>query len=65
MVPRLQNTSRQAEAIYRTIKICKLKLNLTLRDKCPYSDFFWSVSILCISPYSVQMLENTEQKNSE
>ena len=47
---------------------------LTLREKCPYSQFFWSVfsrvwtaygEIRSISPYSVRMRENTDQKNSE
>ena len=46
----------------------------TLREKCPYSEFFWSVffhirteygKIRSISSYSVQMLENTDQKNYE
>ena len=46
----------------------------TLREKCPYLEFFWSVfshiwteygEILRISPYSVRMRENTDQKNSE
>ena len=46
----------------------------SLREKCPYSEFFWSVfsrsrtkygEILRISPYSVRMLENTYQKNSK
>ena len=41
---------------------------------CPYSESFWSIfsrirteygEILCISPYSVRMQENTDQKNSE
>ena len=51
------------------------KCHQTLREKCQYSEFFWSVfshirteyrEILpCISPYSVQMLESTDQKNSE
>ena len=45
-----------------------------VREKCPYLEFFWSVfshiwsnygEILCISPYSVRMRENIEQKNSE
>ena len=45
-----------------------------LRDVCPYSEFYWSVfsriwteyeEILRISPYSVRMRENMEQKNSE
>ena len=33
--------------------------------KCAYSEFFWSVFLLCISPYSVQMWEYKDQKNSE
>ena len=41
---------------------------------CPYSEFYWSAfsriwteyeEILRISPYSVRMRENTEQKNSK
>ena len=51
-----------------------LNLLFTLREKCPYSEFFWSVlslvrteygEILNISPYLVQIRENTDQKNSE
>ena len=47
---------------------------LTLRDKCLYLEFFWSVfssiwteygEILRISMYSVRMRENTDWKNSE
>ena len=46
----------------------------TLREKCPYSEFSWSTfspirteygKIWSISPHSVQMRENTGQKNSE
>ena len=46
----------------------------TLRKKCLYSELFWSVfsrirteygEIRSISPYSVQMLETTDQSNSE
>ena len=45
-----------------------------LCEKCPYSVFFWSVfscirtkygEIQSISPYSVRLRENTDQKNSE
>ena len=45
-----------------------------LREKCPYSELFWSVfsrirteygKIQHISPYSVQIRENTDQNNSE
>ena len=47
---------------------------LKLREKCPYLEFFWPVfscirteygEIRSLSPYSVQMWENTDQKNSE
>ena len=46
----------------------------TLREKCPYSEFFLSVffsirtkygEILRISPYSVWMRENADKKDSE
>ena len=45
----------------------KVHDRLTLCEKCPYSEFFWSVfsRIRTISPYSVRMWENTDQKNSE
>ena len=45
-----------------------------LREKCPYSQFFWSVffrirteyeEIQSISPYSIEIRENRNQKNSE
>ena len=45
-----------------------------LCEKYPYSEYFWYVfsriwteygEILRISPHSVQMRENTDQKNSE
>ena len=48
--------------------------NISLREKCPYSELFWSAffgirieyeEILCISPYSVRIRENAEQNNSE
>ena len=46
----------------------------SLRVKCPHLEFFWSVfssiraeyrEIIPISPYSVRMQGNTDQKNSE
>ena len=49
-------------------------ISLSLRDNCPYLEFFWSAfsrtrieygEIRSISPYSVRMRENTDQKNSE
>ena len=48
--------------------------NLSLCEKCPYSELFWSTfsrigteceEILRISPYSVRMGENEDQNNSE
>ena len=51
----------------------KKRESITLRKKCPYSKLFWSVfsrirteyrEIRSISPYSVQMRENTDQNNS-
>ena len=45
-----------------------------LREKCLYSEFYWSVfsrirteyrEIWSISPYTVPMRENVDQKNSE
>ena len=49
-------------------------VSVSMREKCPYSEFFWSVfpliqkkygEMLCILPHLVWMLENTDQKNSE
>ena len=48
--------------------------SITLREKCPYSELFWSAfshiwteygEILRISPYSARMRENTDQNHSE
>ena len=55
---------------YRKTRI----LSISLREKCSYSEFFWSFisrirteygEIVRISPYSVRMRENTDQKHSE
>ena len=52
----------------------KTHYKYTMREKGWYSDFFWSVfsrirteygKILRISPYSVWIRENADQKNSE
>ena len=38
----------------------------TLREKCPYAEFFWSnTESYSISPYSVRMRKNTDQKSSK
>ena len=48
-----------------------LHIGVSLCEKCPYSEFFWSVfslirteyrEIRSISPYLVKMLENTDQE---
>ena len=54
--------------------ICSMLASSTQCEKCPYSEFFCSLfppifteygEIIHISPYSVQMRENTEQKTSD
>ena len=58
------------------IDCCKscLTEKLSLCEKCPYSELFWSAfsriwteygEILRISPYSVRMLKNVDQNNYE
>ena len=64
--PRIEVQKFRIESLQRAkVSVC---------EKCPYSEFFWSVfssirteyrEVLCISPYSVRMLENANQKNSE
>ena len=39
--------------------------NITLCEKRPYSEFFWSIFSRIKSPYLVRMQENTDQNNSE
>ena len=69
---------RKQSSVYATIsqvvKPLKVSEKYSLCEKWPCSEFFWSVfsSILTeygevrsISPYSVQMRENTDQKNSK
>ena len=41
-----------------------MKMNVTLREKCPRIPTEYG-EILCISPYSARMRENTDQKISE
>ena len=56
------------------LPVFRSRQTLTLPQKYLYSEIFWSVfsrirteyeEILRICLYSVQMLENTDQKNSE
>ena len=69
-----QNQKKVLEIRLRTAKMTNFYLRETLRGKCPYSEFFWSVfysirteygEIPRISPYSVRQRENTDQKNSK
>ena len=56
-------------------KNIQVTVNLpSLRESCPYSEFFWSLfyrirteygEIRSISLYSVRMRENTDQENSK
>ena len=57
-----------------SLKSTKIIPTSSLRKKCSYPELLWSVffrirteygEILRISPYSVQMRENTDQNNSE
>ena len=54
--------------------LCSKSITITLREKCPYSDFFWpsfsririeSGEIQNICPYSVRTRGNADQNNSE
>ena len=61
---------------YQHLSSIKIEVdrNPSLREKCPYSEFFWSKfsrirteyeEILRISPYSLRMRENADQNSSE
>ena len=65
---------RNLPGILSLKKFVNLKRRNALREKCPYSELFWSLfsrirteygEILRISPYSARMPENTDQKNFE
>ena len=52
----------------------KISLWQTVLKRCPYPELFWFVfsrirteyrELLCISPYSFQILEKTDRNNSE
>ena len=49
--------------------LIKFNQSHTLREKCPYSELFWSVFSRIRTEYgeiySVRMQENTDQNNSE
>ena len=60
--------------IFQISKKAYLTVQQSLREKCSYSELFWSVffpiqteygEIRNISPYSVRMRENADRKNSE
>ena len=75
---KFDNSSRQPnDLIVMGLCIITIFLHLPLREKCPYSEFFWAVFprfrtgygdilfIIRICPFGVQMRENTDPKNSE
>ena len=56
------------------VYIVLITIGYTLRERCPYSELFWSAfsrirteygDILHISPHSVRMRENADQNNFE
>ena len=60
--------------LYLTCLLLPLNISESLREKRPYSEFFWPVfsrirtgyeDLLSKSPYSIQVWEITDQKNSE
>ena len=62
------------QLIFLEVLSIKSNMSFTLREKCPYSEFFWSAfsriwteygEIRSITSYSVQMRENTDPENSE
>ena len=66
---------RKRQAVRRRRRIhFRVLPALPLREKCPYSELFWSAfsrirteygEIRSIFPYSVRMRENADQNNSE
>ena len=68
---KLSNTEAELKI---SVAYKKKACNPILREKCPHLEFSWSVflriwtkyeNIRSIYPYSVQMRENTDQKNFE
>ena len=54
--------------------LLKIQRCMLLHEKCPYSEFFWSIFsriwtvyhyLACISPYSLEMREYTDLKISK
>ena len=71
---KIENQIRLTFSFYPRIGVEIRELKVSLRKNCPYSEFFCSVfcriwteygKIRSISPYSVQMWENVDKKNSE
>ena len=67
-------TSNCEDKLYKRQKQLDFISSLALREKCSYSELFWSIfsgiwtengEIICISLYSVRMSENTDQKISK
>ena len=67
----IEQEKKNSVIIVTTTKKIELIESATLREKCQYSELFWSVffrtrteygEIWSISPYSVRMRENTEDQ---
>ena len=74
-LPKILNSQHRLEECFKAFSSNTVeKLLFLLCEKCPYSEFFWSVfsrirteygETRSISPYSVQMRGNKDQKKSE
>ena len=74
-LPKILNSQHRLEECCKAFSSNTVeKLLFTLREKCPYSEFFRSIfsrirteygETRSISPYSVQMRGNKDQKKSE
>ena len=69
----LEFGNKRLKQVFKFLTFVKYAL-ITLREKCPHSQFFWSIFSLIrteygemwnISRYSAQMRRNTDHENSE
>ena len=70
----IQKLTHFLKFLYSEFSTIYVFVPITLRKKCPYLEFFWSVfshtrteygDLQSKAAYSVQMRENMEQKKSE
>ena len=69
----LEFGNKRLKQVFKFLTFVKYEI-ITLREKCPHSQFFWSIFSLIrteygemwnISRYSTQMRRNTDHENSE